>query len=610
VSGLTGTVVVEALTAGKAGSTLVPLLTFKQRILHSAAAVAWGLAALYFWTWWLQPKHNIGTPWFVLNSMVLAWLTLAPLYLLSLYIRGRVCRADAAPPVGRIAMVVTKAPSEPWTVVKQTLEAMLVQEPLHDTWLADEDPAYETIAWCNAHAVKISTRKGIAAYHRNNWPRRTRCKEGNLAYFYDQYGYELYDFVVQMDADHVPGPGYLREMLKPFSNDEVGYVSAPSICDKNAMESWSARGRLYVEATVHGLLQAAYSTGWAPLCIGSHYAVRTKALREIGGLGPELAEDHSTTLMMNAYGWRGVHAFDAVAHGDGASTFPDLITQEFQWSRSLMTILLQYTGAYISRLPLALKFQFVFCQLWYSLFSLFMLLTFIMPILALASGRPFANVTLADFLLHSLPAETIIILLAWRWKLNGWFRPVNAKLFSWEAVLFLHARWPWTLAGSLAAIWDRFSRSFVDFRVTPKGKTPSPELPVWAMAPYFILALISGLSVITLADAQSASGFYFFAIVNCALYAGLLAVMLMRHATENNLSWRPRPVPALARYAACAGLMLLPISTIAIRGPAAVEGITSGSAAIRMTATTYSASGAGQRGDRIRHIRFILFERG
>jgi cellulose synthase (UDP-forming) len=79
------------------------------------------------------------------------------------------------------------------------------------------------------------------------------------------------------------------------------------------------------------------------------------ALKEIGGLGPELAEDHSTTLMMNAFGWRGVHALDAIAHGEGPRTFADLVTQEFQWSRSLVMVLLQYSPTYVARLPLRLK---------------------------------------------------------------------------------------------------------------------------------------------------------------------------------------------------------------------------------------------------------------
>ena len=149
---------------------------------------------------------------------------------------------------------------------------------------------------------------------------------------------------------------------------------------------------------MHGSLQAGYNGGLAPLCIGSHYAVRTAALRQIGGLGPELAEDHSTTLMMNAFGWRGVHALDAIASGDGPRTFADLVTQEFQWSRSLVTLLLQYSPKYVPNLPFRLKFQFLFSQLWYPLFSFFMALMFVMPIFALMRGESFADVTYAGFL--------------------------------------------------------------------------------------------------------------------------------------------------------------------------------------------------------------------
>lgn len=129
--------------------------------------------------------------------------------------------------------------------------------------------------------------------------------------------------MAQLDADHVPEPGYLEAMLRPFVDPKVGYVAAPSICDANAHESWVVNARLFAEATLHGSLQAGYNNGWAPLCIGSHYAVRTAALKEIGGLGPELAEDHTTTLMMNSYGWKGVFAFDAEAHGDGPGCFAD-----------------------------------------------------------------------------------------------------------------------------------------------------------------------------------------------------------------------------------------------------------------------------------------------
>src|SRR5260370_1289690 len=147
--------------------------------------------------------------------------------------------------------------------------------------LADEDPSPGTLAWCEEHGVHVSTRKGRVDYHRLTWPRRTRCKEGNLAFFYDNYGYERYDIVSQLDADHAPRPGYLREMLRPFADPRVGYVSAPSICDKNAAKSWAARGRLYAEAHLHGQMQTCSAASETPLCIGSPSALPPKPSPEV-----------------------------------------------------------------------------------------------------------------------------------------------------------------------------------------------------------------------------------------------------------------------------------------------------------------------------------------
>ena len=331
---------------------LVPVFSGERRIAYFAGVTAWLGGLVWFWQWWFRPEHVIAIVPFVTLSLIMAWITLLPAYFIYLFAGSRKPRHILKQCVpGRIAMVVTKAPSEPFEVVRKTLNAMLDQVGYdYDVWLADEAPDPATITWCACHGIFISTRQGVDAYHRKTWPRRTRCKEGNLAYFYDHYGYARYDFVAQFDADHVPDKTYLREIMRPFADSAVGYVSAPSICDCNAAESWAARGRLQAEASMHGCLQIGYNNGWAPLCIGSHYAVRTAALKQIGGLGPELAEDHSTTLLMNAGGWKGVHAIDAIAHGEGPRTFADLAIQEFQWSRSLVTILLRYSKDYVPSL--------------------------------------------------------------------------------------------------------------------------------------------------------------------------------------------------------------------------------------------------------------------
>ncbi|GLS39407.1 N-acetylglucosaminyltransferase [Mesorhizobium tianshanense] len=583
---------------------MVPLLTGYRRIEFLVGVFVWFAAVVYFWVWWFDPTHYVDFFGFLTVTVVLAWVTLLPAYFLAIFYRGRKPSGPLRLPAGsRVAMVVTKAPSEPFSIVAVTLKAMLLQDVPHDTWLADEDPSLETLNWCRQHGVFVSTRKGRVDYHRATWPRRTRCKEGNLAFFYDHYGYERYDFVAQLDADHVPEPDYLHQMLRPFADPAVGYVSAPSICDRNAAESWSARGRLYAEASMHGSLQAGYNGGLAPLCIGSHYAVRAAALKELGGLGPELAEDHSTTLMMNAHGWRGVHALDAIAHGDGPRTFADLVTQEFQWSRSLVMLLLKYSPIFIPRLPMKLKFQFLFSQLWYPLFALFMALMFAMPIIALARRENFVAVTYPEFLMHSAPLSVILVLMAYRWRAGGTFRPFDAKILSWECILFLFARWPWALAGTIAAVRDWLTGSFVDFRITPKGISEVGPLPIRVLAPYGVLSVASVLPVLLVEEVGETRGFYVFAIVNAALYALLFLVIVVQHARENVVRISRRSYrPAMA--ASLLSLLLLPGIATAERGMEGLESLAWGAGRLSLFEEKYAVAGAGSGGPGLRKITF------
>ncbi|MBV8960500.1 MAG: glycosyltransferase, partial [Actinobacteria bacterium] len=312
------------------------------------------LAAAWFWLWWLTVGHGEWTAPAVIVTALLAWVFALPFYFF--FFASRMTRPNPALPVPdlRCAMVVTKAPSEAWSILQHTLEAALAQDFPHsyDVWLADERPTEESVRWCAEHGVKVSTRFGVAEYHQPEWPRRTKSKEGNLAYFYDHVGYSRYDVVAQLDADHVPSAGYLAAMVRPFADPGVGYVSAPSVCDANADKAWTVRGRLFREAAMHGPVQAGSNGGFAPVCIGSHYAVRTRALKEVGGLGPELAEDYTTTLWLQSGGWDGVFSIDAEAHGDGPESVAEMLTQEIQWARSLGIVLTRYAPTKLRTVPL------------------------------------------------------------------------------------------------------------------------------------------------------------------------------------------------------------------------------------------------------------------
>jgi cellulose synthase (UDP-forming) len=582
----------------------VPIFTRRQMVVYVGLCVVWAIAVVWFWVWWLDPAHFVGWTEFLFASIPLAWIHGLQLFFVYVLLQASRTAAPAPRPgQWRVAMIVTKTPSEPFEVVRATLTAMLAQDLPHDTWLADEDPSPETLDWCARNGVRISCRKGIADYHRPAWPRRTRCKEGNLAYFYDHWGYDSYDIVSQLDADHVPQPGYLREMVRPFADPAVGYVSAASICAANAGESWAARTRLHTEAAFHGLFQTGYTRAFAPMCIGSHYAVRTLALRAVGGLGPELAEDHSTSMLMNAGGWRGVHAIDAIAIGDGPASVADLVTQEFQWSRSLLSLLLQHTGAYLAQLPLRLKFLFVFCQLWYPLFAATSAMLYFAPIVALGFDLRYADVTYPEFVLHAAPTVIVLTLIAFRIRHDGFFRPADAPVLSWEKALFLPIQWPWVFWGCAMAVRDRLTGTFVDFRITPKGAAAARALPLKVLGVYTVLALCATLPVLFSQELANARGFLLLALLNAVLYAAVVVVIVLRHFIDTGALRSQSLFASLAQTVAAVTVVITVALGFSWRGVESLQALAFGLEPLQLVRAEYGIAGAGHAAkDRITFV--------
>ena len=495
-----------------------------------------------------------------MNSLLLLYLTVVPAYFL--YAVARLRRVDPTIPVPRlrVAMVVTRAPSEDWSLARTTLEAMLGQDyPLpYDVWLCDEDPDERIRGWCRTNGVRVSSRKGVPEYHRDTWPRRTRCKEGNLAFFYDHWGYWNYDVVVQLDCDHVPRPGYLTAMVRPFSDAAIGYVAAPSVCDANADSFWSARGRLYREATWHGAFQLGHNGGLGPVCIGSHYAVRTRALRDIGGLGPELAEDFSTTFLLTSAGWQGAFAIDAEAHGDGPITFADMVTQEFQWSRSLTTMLLDLLPDHLGRLRGVLRLRFVYALAYYPLLAVTVTAGLVLAPIAAVTGRPWVSVNYLEFVLHMSALSVWSLLLTLLLRHRGLLRPQTAPLVSWESALFTVARWPYVALGVLAAVRGE-GRKPITFKVTPKARRELVPLPIRLTAPYLVITLVLSGAALTGEATNTAAGYVFLCVLGALCYSVVSVAVPVLHIVEAARDARI-PVPDAAGTAPVA--LLAGLSTV------------------------------------------------
>lgn len=388
----------------------------------------------------------------------------------------------------RVAMIVTKAPSEPWEVVKTTLEAMLTQDidyP-YKVWLADEDPSLVTMDWCLDNGVRISCRKGVEGYHNIDWPRRRKCKEGNLSYFYDKWGYDNYDVVFQFDSDHAPSSSYLKNSLPAFMDSDVSYIAMPNI-NKNG--SWLSNARQAQDAWNSGPSQMSYSYSYMPMMTGSHYAVRTSALKEIGGVGPELDEDMNTTIMMNARGKTGVYAGNAIAYGDGPLCLEDMQKQELQWAKSATISFFRWRHVLLpkenSMMSSGSMIRFMVLRSWYAIQFLFFMYLWIViaPIIFVGSWCTDDKCALSftGLLVHSTP----LLFANWGYEKMArkydWLRPAGTPFFSVDLLVYRFLRPIWNTIGIIAGIIEMLFNVVPSFSVTRKGVSETLPLGVFTM---------------------------------------------------------------------------------------------------------------------------------
>lgn len=286
-----------------------------------------------------------------------------------------------------------------------------------------------------------------------------------------------------------------------------------------------------MESTMHGTLQAGYNGGWTPMCIGSHYAVRTAALKEVGGLGPELAEDHSTSLILAANGWEGVHSIDAIAHGDGPNTFTDCMFQEFQWARSLVMITVNITPKLLKRMTPRLIFQFLFAQSWYFLFAVTMLLAYSLAPLALVTNKPFTNMYYFDYVFHVMwPTICCLAIVKWLGT-QGLLRPKYSKVFAWETVLFQMARWPYITIALYDAFRVVLTKKYLVWKVTPK-ETGNVNMPFRYMYPYVTIVVLCGAVLLWNAPHITQIGYFCLTSLTVVWYSTLIWAIPFLHRKE------------------------------------------------------------------------------
>jgi len=488
------------------------VMSARQERSYRLLVLVWVVVNLYFWIWWLLGAHA-GNP-VLFSLMCLAFLyegTLLPsFYTFYLGHMRRPAPVDVhlvkrAKVVRKVAVISLTVPgSESLEIVREQLVAMREIRYPHDSWIVvdkEHSPAIASLArdvgvfYFSRHDVATWGEDRVKRWNQPQPPFKAKTKAGNVNSWIDAYGH-LYSHFTQLDIDHKPFPWYLHKVLGYFLDSKVKWVQAPSLYGN--LEKWTARGSAEQELVLQGPLQMGfYGFCSTPFIIGSHCTYDMEAICAIGGFQPTRAEDHLDTVFLAARGYTGIFLPEVIAVGDGPENFETYLAQQFAWAYSMIQVLFNYTPKRVKYYTPRQALQFLFVQTWYILWSLTMLVLFILPVISLYCNAPIAHVSYGEFMLHSLPVAATALMI-WAWS-HSWHLPGQLE-FSWRGVILHIARWPIVLSALIQVIL----RVQKPYMITVKGLQHGSQRP-FALKPHLPYLILIGLSL-------SACWFYLYTI--------------------------------------------------------------------------------------------------
>ena len=496
------------------------------RIRFWAVALLWLAVNVAFWGWWLhQTDHS--TPWlYWAETIALFYQTTLLPTVFWRFVRRMKRPVEVEPRADmRVAMITLCVPSsESLEVIEGQLVALKNVDYPHDSWILDEGASDDVRTLADKHGVNYFTRRGIEAWNQPAPPFQAKTKAGNVNAWLDRVdalGID-YEVFVQLDIDHRPRTDYLDRVLGYFKDRSVGWVQAPSVCGN--LDNWTARGLAEQDLIFQGPLQMGfYGATGTPFIIGSHTSYRTAAVREIGGFQPTRAEDHLDTVVLAAHGYTGVFVPDLIATGSGPHDLATYLRQQFAWAYSMIQIFFQHTPRLIRRYTRGQALQFLFCQSWYTLWSISLAVLWALPAVALLVNRPIASVPVGHFFVYFVP---VLLASTLMWcESRRWFQPGGVRL-SWRGIVLQTARWPVVL-WALINVVLRIKRPYM---ITPKGKAAGGgPRAISIYAPYIVLAAFPLAAIWLFAASAGPSvirGYYGLALGNALMSAAVLATTL------------------------------------------------------------------------------------
>jgi cellulose synthase (UDP-forming) len=185
----------------------------------------------------------------------------------------------------------------------------------------------------------MATRVG-AEYHSRNATRQGKAGNLNAGLAHTDA-----DYIITLDADHIPRPDLLERALGYFDDPAVALVQAPqTFYNTDCFAFRPTRNGLWSESQMfYGKVQPSKNHWNAAFYVGTSAVLRRGALDSTDGFGTgTITEDIHTALRLHAKGWRTVFLPEPVAFGLEASSLREFYSQRRRWALGSLQLLFRH----------------------------------------------------------------------------------------------------------------------------------------------------------------------------------------------------------------------------------------------------------------------------
>jgi cellulose synthase (UDP-forming) len=332
--------------------------------------------SLRYFYWRATETMNPVAKWFFYLFLAAELLNFLESLLFYVTTWRRKRRGRPAPWPDRKVDVFILTYNEPVALVRETAVCAVNMRYPHKTYILDDGNREEMRALAEELGCNYLARTV-----------RTHVKAGNLNH---GLAHSDGEFIVTLDADHVPMPDLIEQLIGFFRDPHIGAVQTAqdfyNLDSYQHLTRWERHYAWQQQELFFSIIQPGKDASNAAFYCGSPAMLRRQALEEIGGFATgTITEDVHTGMRLQKRGWKVAYYNRTVARGLAPQTFPGFVTQWHRWGYGAMQVLRQENPLFGRGLSFGQRFCY-FASFYFYWVSYQKLLYVITPIFSLATG--------------------------------------------------------------------------------------------------------------------------------------------------------------------------------------------------------------------------------